>query len=114
MKSIKSAKVKINLRKGDNVIAISGDSKGKTGVITSVLTQDNKAIVAGLNIVTKHVKPTTNKPNGSIEKMEAPIHISNLLIVDSKGKASKIGKKLNKEGKFIRIAKTTGEEIKNG
>lgn len=114
MKNIKSAKVKINLRRGDKVIAISGDSKGKSGIITSIITADNKAFVSGLNIVTKHVKPTTSKPNGSIEKKEAPIHLSNLLIVDATGKASKIGKKLNKEGKYVRYAKSTGEEIKNG
>lgn len=114
MKIVKANKLKVNLRKGDNVIAISGDSKGKTGIISSIITAESKAIVTGLNIVTKHVKPSANKPNGSIEKKEAPIHISNLLIVDSKGKASKIGKKLSKDGKYIRIAKTTGEEIKNG
>lgn len=114
MKNIKSAKVKISLRRGDKVVAISGDSKGKSGIITSILTEENKAFVSGLNIVTKHVKPTTSKPNGSIEKMEAPIHLSNLLIADAAGKPSKIGKKLNKDGKFVRYAKSTGEEIKNG
>jgi large subunit ribosomal protein L24 len=105
---------KRSLKKGDNIIVISGDSKGKTGVIEKIITADNKAIVKGLNIVTKHIKPTTSKPNGSIVKEEAPIHLSNMMIVDSKGKPSRVGKKLDKDGKYIRIAKTTGEEIKNG
>lgn len=114
MKNIKSEKVKFSLRRGDKVVVISGDSKGKSGVISSILTAEHKAIVGGLNIVSRHVKPTTSKPNGSIVKKEAPIHISNLAIADASGKPSKVGKKLNKDGIYVRIAKTTGEEVKNG
>ncbi|TAH26109.1 MAG: 50S ribosomal protein L24 [Cytophagales bacterium] len=114
MKTNISNKVKFSLRRGDKVIVTSGDSKGKTGVITSINVEEHKAIVEGLNMVSRHVKPTSQKPNGSIVKKEAPIHISNLQILDSKGKPSRISKKLSKDGKYVRIAKTTGEEIKNG
>lgn len=104
---------KLHVRTGDNVIVISGDDKGKPGKVLSVDKENQKAIVEGINIVTKHNKPTANVPNGGIVKKEAPIHISKLMIADPKtGKATRIGRKEDKSGKMVRYAKKSGEVIK--
>lgn len=106
---------KFHIRRGDTVKVISGDSKGKTGKVVSIITSDSKAIVEGINIITKHTKPTAAKPNGGIVKKEAPVHISNLALIDpATGNTTKVGRKLNAEGKLERISKTTGGVIKNG
>ena len=105
---------KLHIRRGDNVIVISGDDKGKTGTVVSVDFASNRALVEGLNMVTKHNKPTASNPNGGIVKKEAPIHVSNIAVVDPKtGKATKIGRKEDKNGKLVRYAKKSGEVIKN-
>jgi large subunit ribosomal protein L24 len=107
----KQAKLKI--RKGDLVQVIAGDSKGTQGKVTEVFTATNRATVEGANMVSKHTKPNAANPNGGIIKQEAPIHISNLMLVDPKsGKATRVGRQRNSEGKLVRVAKTTGEEIK--
>jgi large subunit ribosomal protein L24 len=104
---------KIKLRKGDLVKVIAGDSKGTQGKIVEVILADGRAIVEGANLVSKHTKPNAATPNGGIIKKEAPIHISNLALVDPKsGKATRVGRKLNDAGKLVRIAKKSGEEIK--
>lgn len=106
---------KVHVRKGDTVIVIAGDSKGKEGKITKVLVSENKAIVEGLNMVKRHLKPTATKPQGSIVEKEAPIHVSNLQLKDPKnGKPTKVGKKLDSNKKLVRYSKKTGEVIKNG
>jgi len=104
---------KIKLRKGDLVKVIAGDSKGTQGKIVEVILADGRAIVEGANMVSKHTKPNAATPNGGIIKKEAPIHISNLALVDPKsGKATRVGRKLNDAGKLVRVAKKSGEEIK--
>ena len=104
---------KIKLRKGDLVKVIAGDSKGTQGKIVEVILADGRAIVEGANLVSKHTKPNAATPNGGIIKKEAPIHISNLMLVDPKsGKATRVGRKLNDAGKLVRVAKKSGEEIK--
>lgn len=106
---------KLHIRKGDTVKVISGDSKGKTGVVLSVLRSKNAAIIEGLNIVSRHIKPSAAKPNGGIEKKEAPIHISNLMLIDpATGEPTRIGRKLDAKGKLQRYSKKSGEVIKNG
>ena len=90
---------------------ISGDDKGKTGKVLKVMVSDNRALVEGLNIVTKHRKPTAQNTGGKIDKVEAPIHISNLMVVVD-GKPTRIGRKLNDEGKLQRVVRKTGEFIK--
>ncbi|SHN17671.1 large subunit ribosomal protein L24 [Cyclobacterium lianum] len=103
---------KLHIKSGDTVLVISGDDKGKKGKILSVDQAKRRAIVEGLNMVTKHVKPTANSPQGGIEKKEAPIHISNLKLVDPKtGEATRIGRKKNEDGKLVRYSKKTGEVI---
>lgn len=93
-------------------MVLSGDEKSKKGKILSVDQTKRRAIVEGLNMVTKHIKPTANTPQGGIEKKEAPIHISNLQLVDPKtGDATRIGRKRNEDGKLVRYSKKTGEVI---
>lgn len=110
-KQTKPAKLKI--RKGDLVQIISGDSKGKQGKVLEVITKNSRALVEGANIVSRHTKPNAANPNGGIIKKEAPIHISNLMLIDAKsGKPTRVGRKLNADGKLVRVAKKSGEEIK--
>ncbi len=109
----KKKNVKLNIRKGDLVKIIAGDSKGQQGKVLEVITKTNRVLVEGTNMVSKHTKPNAANPNGGIIKMEAPLHISNVMLVDSKtGEATRIGRKKNEDGKLIRIAKKSGEEIK--
>ena len=104
---------KLHIKKGDNVIVIAGNSKDQQGRVLEVLKRKNKAIVEGVNMVSKHTKPNNDNPQGGIIKKEAPIHISNLLVVDpSTGKKTRIGRRLNDKNKLVRYAKKSGEEIK--
>src|ERR1700744_5372069 len=104
---------KVKLRKGDLVKVIAGDSKGSEGKILEMVLEKNRAIVEGANMVSKHTKPNAANPNGGIVKQEAAIHISNLMLIDPKsGKPTRVGRKRNDAGKLVRVAKTTGEEIK--
>lgn len=104
---------KLHIRKGDTVSVIAGDDKGKTGKVLEVLVAKNRAIVEGINIVTKHEKPSAGKPEGGIKKTEASIHLSNLMLLDpASGKPTRIGRKLNEKGKLQRYSKKTGELIK--
>lgn len=104
---------KLHIKKGDTVYVNAGEDKGKTGRVLSVLVKDSRAVVEGINIVSKHTKPSAKNPQGGIIKVEAPIHISNLNVVDPKtGKPTRIGRKRNEEGKLVRYSKKSGEEIK--
>lgn len=98
---------KLHLKKGDTVKVIAGNAKGKEGEVLKVITEKSRAVVKGVNIVSKHIKPSAANPNGGIEKVEAPVHISNLMVVDpSTGKAARTGRKLNDSGKLERYFKT--------
>lgn len=104
---------KLHIKKGDNVYVLAGEDRGKTGRVLSMLASKNRAIVEGVNIVTKATKPSAQHPQGGLVKMEAPIHISNLAVVDPKtGKPTRIGYKKDAEGKSIRYSKKSGQEIK--
>ena len=104
---------KLHIKKGDTVYVNAGEDKGKTGKVTKVLVDKKRAIVEGVNIVSKSQKPSAKNPQGGFVKVEAPIHISNLNVVDPKtGKPTRIGRRLNEEGKLVRFAKKSGEEIK--
>lgn len=104
---------KLHIKKGDTVYVNTGKDKGKTGKVIKVFVEEQRAIVEGLNIVSKNQKPNAKNPQGGIIKMEAPIHISNLNVVDPKtGKPTRVGRRLNEEGKLVRYAKKSGEEIK--
>ena len=104
---------KLHIKKDDTVIVLAGEDKGKTGKVLKVLGEKNRAIVEGVNIVSKSAKPSAKNPQGGIVKMEAPIHISNLSLIDPKsGKATRVAVKKTDDGKKVRIAKKSGEEIK--
>ena len=104
---------KLHIKKGDNVIVLAGEDKGKTGKVLKMLIDKQRAIVEGINIVSKSAKPSAKNPQGGILKVEAPIHISNLSLIDPKTqKPTRIGIKVNEDGKKVRISKKSGEEIK--
>ncbi|WP_448819779.1 50S ribosomal protein L24 [Arcticibacter sp.] len=113
MEKKKNILPKLKIRKGDLVQVIAGDSKGKQGKIVEVLLKANRVVVEGANIVSRHTKPNAANPNGGIIKKEAAIHVSNVMLVDPKtGKPTRVGKQKNAEGKLVRIAKKSGEEVK--
>lgn len=116
MEQTKTATHKIKIRKGDLVKVIAGNSKGTEGKVLEILTDKNRAIVEGANIVKKHAKPSAANPNGGIIEKEAGIHISNLALIDPKtGKPTRVGRKVvevDGKKKIVRIAKKSGEEIK--
>lgn len=104
---------KLHIKKGDTVMVISGESKGMQGRVLMVDPKANKAIVEGVNHVSKHTKPNADNPKGGIVKKEAYIHVSNLKLVDGKGNATRIGRKTDeKTNKTVRVSKKTGEVIK--
>ena len=104
---------KLHIKKGDTVYVNAGDDKGKTGRVLSVLVSKNKAVVDGGNMVSKSTKPSAKHPQGGIVKMEAPINVSNLNLVDPKsGKPTRVGYRVNEDGAKVRYSKKSGEEIK--
>ncbi len=104
---------KLHIKKGDTVTVISGNNKGQKGRVLEVIRKTDRAIVEGVNMIKKHTKPNAAMPQGGIVVREAPVHISNLMLVEPKtGKPTRVGRKLNDEGKLVRISKKSGEEIK--
>ena len=109
MKTTKTVKLKI--KKGDNVIVLTGKDKGKTGEVVEILRADNRAVVRGINMVKRHTKPSAASAGGLVEK-ELSIHISNIALVDGKtSKPTRVGYKLNQDGTKSRIAKKSGSVI---
>ena len=105
--------MKMHVKKGDTVLVLSGNDKGKQGKVMSVDVKSQRAIVEGVRIVSKHTRPNADHPQGGIIKQEAPIHISNLMVVDKSGKPTRVGRKKDeKTGKLVRYSKKTGEIIK--
>ena len=98
------------IRKGDRVMILAGKDKGRQGAVLKVLPKDERVLVEGLNMVQRHTRPTQADPQGGIKHKEASLHLSNVAIVDSKGKPTRVGFKLDGDKK-VRIAKTTGEVI---
>ena len=104
---------KVKIKRGDNVIVTTGKNKGTKGEVLEVIKKEGKdprVIVAGVNVVKKHVKPSASNPQGGIVEKEASVHISNVSLLDAAGKATKVGYKTEGDKK-VRIAKTTGKEI---
>lgn len=103
----------MHIKKGDTVEVNCGEDRGRQGRVLKVIPEKERAIVEGLNLHKKHTKPSAQYPQGGIIESEAPIHISNLNVVDPKtGKGVRIGRRLNEEGKLVRYSKKSGEEIK--
>ncbi|MCK5136551.1 MAG: 50S ribosomal protein L24 [Bacteroidales bacterium] len=104
---------KLHIRKGDQVIVNTGEYKGQKGRVLDINRDKNRAIVEGVNIVSKHTKPNATNPQGGITKQEAAVHLSNLNLVDpSSGESTRTGRRLNDKNKLVRYAKKSGEEIK--
>lgn len=101
------------IRKGDRVVVLTGKDKGRTGQVSKVLPKEDRVVVGGLNLVQRHTRPTQGDPQGGIKNKEAPIHVSNVAVVDSKGKPTRVGFRMDGDKK-VRFAKTTGEVIANG
>jgi len=102
--------IKLKIKKGDTVRVITGSHKGTEGTVLSVSRETNKAIVEGVNLVKKHNKPNAQNPQGGITEKEAPIHVSNLSLLTSDGKTTRVGLRVE-EGKKVRYAKKTDEVI---
>jgi len=104
---------KLKIKKGDNVRVISGNSRGESGKVLFVNVEKQKAIVENVNMLSKHTKPNADNPKGGIIKKEGPIHVSNLMIIDGSGNATRVGRKKDeKTKKSLRYSKKTGEVIK--
>ncbi len=100
------------IKKGDRVVVLSGKDKGKHGEVTKAMPKEGKVIVSGVNIMTRHKKPSQQDPNGGLQKVEAPLHVSKVAIEDPKtGKPTRVGFKVMEDGRKVRIAKRSGEVI---
>ena len=98
------------IRKGDRVVVLTGKDKGRQGSVLQVLPKESRVVVQGLNMVQRHTRPSQGDPQGGIKNKEAPLHVSNVAVVDSKGKPTRVGFRVDGDKK-VRIAKTTGEVI---
>ncbi len=104
---------KLHIKKGDTVVVITGESKEQRGRVLEVNRKAQRALVEGVNIISKHTKPDAQNPQGGIVKKEAPVHISNLMLIDpSSGDPTRIGRKYNDKNKLVRYSKKSGEEFK--
>ncbi len=104
---------KFHIRKDDTVRVIAGKDKGREGRVLSVDRDKDRALVEGINMVSKHTKPTAQYPEGGIIKKEATIHVSNLMVVDGDGNATRVGRKLNDDGNLVSYSKKSEKEIKS-
>jgi large subunit ribosomal protein L24 len=98
------------IRKGDRVVVLAGKDKGRQGSVLKVLPKEERVVVEGLNMVQRHTRPSQGDPQGGIKNKEAPIHVSNVAVVDSKGKPTRVGFRMDGDKK-VRFAKTTGEVV---
>lgn len=111
-KKITLPKHKFHIKSGDTVLVIGGNSKGQRGVVKEVIVEKDRARVEGVAMITKHLKPTASNPQGSLEKTEGSVHISNLKLVDpATGEPTRTGRKANEKGKLQRFSKKTGNFI---
>ena len=98
------------IKKGDRVVVLAGKDKGRQGNVLRVLPKESRVLVEGLNIAQRHTKPSQGDPQGGVKNMEAPLHVSNVALVDSNGKPTRVGFRVEGDKK-VRVAKTTGEVI---
>jgi large subunit ribosomal protein L24 len=100
------------IKKGDRVVILSGKDKGKHGEVTKSMPREGKVVVSGVNIMTRHKKPSQQDPNGGLQKIEAPLHVSKVALEDPKtGKPTRVGFKVLEDGRKVRVAKRSGEVI---
>jgi len=98
------------IKKGDRVVVLTGKDKGRQGAVSKVFPKESRVLVDGLNMVQRHTRPSQGDPQGGIKNKEAPLHVSNVAVVDSKGKPTRVGFRMDGDKK-VRFAKTTGEVI---
>ena len=98
------------IKKGDDVIVLAGKDKGRTGKVLRVIPSDDRVVVQGIQVVQRHTRPSAGNPQGGIVNKEASIHLSNVALVDSKGKPTRVGFRIDGDKK-VRFAKTTGDAI---
>ncbi|MFI4934827.1 MAG: 50S ribosomal protein L24 [Caulobacterales bacterium] len=98
------------IKKGDRVMLLTGKDKGRTGAVAKVMPKESRVLVSGLNLVQRHTRPSQGDPQGGIKTKEASVHVSNVAIVDSNGRPTRVGFRIDGDKK-VRIAKTTGEVI---
>ncbi|MCZ8523761.1 MULTISPECIES: 50S ribosomal protein L24 [Paenibacillus] len=111
-KKLESHNNKLHVKKEDTVIVITGKDKGKKGRVIAAFPRENRVLVEGVNMIKKHAKPSQQNPQGGILNQEAPIHVSNVMLVDPKsGQATRVGYKVLENGKKVRVAKKSGEVI---
>ena len=103
---------RLKIKKGDMVVVTAGDHKGQQGRVIAVDRDNDRVTVEGVNMISRHRKPSAQNPQGGIEKREAALHISNLMLIDEAGNATRVGKTRNEEGKLVRFSKKSGEVIK--
>jgi len=103
---------RFKIKKGDMVVVTAGDHKGQQGRVIAVDRDKDRVTVEGVNMISRHRKPSAQNPQGGIEKREAGLHISNVMLIDAAGNATRVGKTRNEEGKLVRISKKSGEVIK--
>lgn len=103
---------KMKIKKGDQVVVLAGKNKGAKGEVLQAMPKDSRVLVSGVNVVKKHRKPTQENPQGGIDSVERPIHVSNVALLDPKeDKATRVGYKVLKDGKKVRVAKRSGETV---
>ena len=105
-------KTKRHIKKGDTVKVLSGDDRGQTGKVLKVDVSKYRAFVEGVNMISKNTKPNAKTPQGGIIKKEASVHISNLMVIDGKGNATRVGRRIGSKDRLVRYSKKSGEEIK--
>ncbi len=98
------------IKKGDRVVVLTGKDKGRQGTVSKVMPKEERVLVGGVNMVQRHTRPSQGDPQGGIKNKEAPLHVSNVALVDSKGKPTRVGFRMDGDKK-VRFAKTTGEVI---
>lgn len=103
---------RLKIKKGDMVVVTAGDHKGQQGRVIAVDRDKDRVTVEGVNMISRHRKPSAQNPQGGIEKREAALHISNVMLIDAAGNATRVGKIRSEEGKLVRISKKSGEVIK--
>jgi len=107
------ANTKYKIRRGDNVRVISGSAKGQTGTVLRMITETDRVLIEGVNLVWKHTKPTAQNAQGSREQKEAALHISNVMLLDGAGNATRVGRRLE-NGSLVRFSKKSGQTIQTG
>ena len=103
---------RLKIKKGDMVVVTAGDHKGQQGRVIAVDRDKDRVTVEGVNMISRHRKPSAQNPQGGIERRGAGLHISNVMLIDAAGNATRVGKTRNEEGKLVRISKKSGEVIK--